>query len=134
VIGMRQQIGWSPTERLTWRHGLVLGIPTIILTALALTVGPCREEPREGAHQAAPQLSTTYPPNAPSPLPAQQSAAQVDAASRPQLQTSGVTVYVTDEGERYHAAGCAYLRKSSRPMDLAAAQRAGYTPCSKCCY
>lgn len=42
------------------------------------------------------------------------------------------TVYVTDTGEKYHRAGCSYLKKSSNPMSLSSAKAAGYTPCSRC--
>ena len=41
------------------------------------------------------------------------------------------TVYVTNTGEKYHRAGCQYLRRSQIPIQLSAAQ-ARYGPCSKC--
>jgi hypothetical protein len=44
----------------------------------------------------------------------------------------GSTVYVTDTGSKYHAAGCRYLRYSSHPLDVSDAQRLGYSPCSVC--
>lgn len=46
--------------------------------------------------------------------------------------TQSVTVYVTNTGEKYHHAGCSYLKKSSNPMSLSSAKAAGYTPCSRC--
>lgn len=46
--------------------------------------------------------------------------------------TQSVTVYVTNTGEKYHRAGCSYLKKSSNPMSLSSAKAAGYTPCSRC--
>lgn len=46
-------------------------------------------------------------------------------------ETQAVTVYVTDTGEKYHRAGCRYLRRSSNPISLSAA-RQGYSPCSVC--
>ena len=42
------------------------------------------------------------------------------------------TVYVTDTGEKYHAAGCSYLSESSSPMSRSGAEAAGYAPCSVC--
>lgn len=42
-----------------------------------------------------------------------------------------ITVYVTNTGEKYHSAGCQYLRKSSIPMALENA-KLSYSPCSKC--
>ncbi len=48
------------------------------------------------------------------------------------VQPVGETVYVTKTGEKYHRGNCGYLAKSKRAMDLADAQAAGYTPCSRC--
>lgn len=42
------------------------------------------------------------------------------------------TVYVTNTGEKYHNAGCRYLRKSANAMNLADAIAQGYTACSVC--
>lgn len=44
---------------------------------------------------------------------------------------SGTTVYITDSGEKYHSAGCRYL-KSSHAVSLAEAKASGKTPCSVC--
>ena len=41
------------------------------------------------------------------------------------------TVYVTRTGEKYHADGCRYLRKSSIAMKLSEAKKV-YSPCSVC--
>ena len=43
-----------------------------------------------------------------------------------------IIVYVTKTGEKYHADGCQYLRKSKIAMDLEEAIAEGYTACSKC--
>lgn len=43
------------------------------------------------------------------------------------------TVHITKTGEKYHSAGCQYLRKSDIPISLSDAKNQGYTPCSKCC-
>ena len=42
------------------------------------------------------------------------------------------TVYITDTGEKYHASGCQYLKKSKHAISLSDAKNRGYTPCSKC--
>ena len=42
------------------------------------------------------------------------------------------TVHITKTGEKYHSAGCQYLRKSDIPISLSNAKNQGYTPCSKC--
>ncbi len=40
-------------------------------------------------------------------------------------------VHITKTGEKYHSAGCSYL-KSDIPTTLADAVSRGYTPCSRC--
>jgi competence protein ComEC len=45
---------------------------------------------------------------------------------------SGTTVYITNTGECYHAAGCRYLSHSCIPISLADAKAQGYRPCSVC--
>lgn len=44
---------------------------------------------------------------------------------------TGVTVYVTRTGTKYHRAGCRYLKKSSIPISLEEA-KGRYSPCSVC--
>jgi hypothetical protein len=58
----------------------------------------------------------------------------VAAASPPAspMQRMECTVYVTRTGERYHKAGCGYLRYSQAPMSRSEAIRRGYTPCKRC--
>jgi micrococcal nuclease len=46
-------------------------------------------------------------------------------------ETIGSMVYVTATGEKYHAAGCRYLRRSMIPMARKDAVRS-YSPCSIC--
>jgi len=41
-------------------------------------------------------------------------------------------VYVTEQGKRYHAKGCRYLKKNSTRMTKKKAKRKGYTPCKVC--
>ena len=50
----------------------------------------------------------------------------------PSSQEKEVTVYVTESGEKYHAAGCQYLRSSIILLSLESAVARGYTPCSVC--
>lgn len=42
------------------------------------------------------------------------------------------TVYITNNGSKYHTSGCRYLRKSKIPISLSSAKAHGYTPCSVC--
>ena len=42
------------------------------------------------------------------------------------------TVYITNSGKKYHAAGCRYLARSQIPISLADAKARGYTACSVC--
>ena len=41
-------------------------------------------------------------------------------------------VYITETGEKYHRAGCQYLRNSSQEIARGEAEARGLTPCSKC--
>ena len=43
-----------------------------------------------------------------------------------------IQVHITRTGEKYHSAGCQYLKNSDIPISLADAKAQGYTPCSKC--
>lgn len=45
---------------------------------------------------------------------------------------AGTLVYVTVTGEKYHVAGCQYLRDSAFAMPLSTAQGKGFEPCSVC--
>lgn len=51
----------------------------------------------------------------------------------PDTQPTAQTVYITDTGEKYHRAGCRYLKKSQSALNRSDAQRFGYSPCSVCC-
>ena len=42
------------------------------------------------------------------------------------------TVYLTNTGAKYHAAGCRYLKKSCTEVSLEQALSMGKTPCSVC--
>ncbi len=55
--------------------------------------------------------------------------ADSDPQNRSEART---TVYVTRTGEKYHRASCQHLRRSSSPMSLSEAKRAGYMPCKTC--
>lgn len=64
----------------------------------------------------------------------QEAEAQARAQAQSQAQESPTedTVYITDTGEKYHRAGCQYLRKSCHPISRSKAIAQGYTPCKKC--
>ena len=75
---------------------------------------------------ASPERSTSDPRRPIRPEGSSAGSRQQDAAQR-----RTVTVYVTNSGSKYHAAGCRHLAKSSIPMPLSDA--AGqYGPCSVC--
>lgn len=46
--------------------------------------------------------------------------------------SSDVTVHITETGEKYHSAGCQYLKKSDIEITLSEAKSRGLTPCSRC--
>ena len=62
---------------------------------------------------------------------AAQAAAQQAAAEAAQVP-SGEEVHITDTGEKYHRAGCRYLKSSDHTITLTEAKARGYTPCSVC--
>lgn len=43
-----------------------------------------------------------------------------------------IIVHITKTGEKYHSAGCQYLKKSDIEISLEDAKAQGYSPCSKC--
>jgi hypothetical protein len=53
-------------------------------------------------------------------------------ASTTTTTSQGATVYITDNGTKYHNRGCRYLKDSCIPISLAAAKAQGYTPCGVC--
>ena len=67
-------------------------------------------------------------PPAETPAPAAPPSSSAAPAPAPQ---QSVTVYVTKTWEKYHRAGCQYLKKSCIPISLDDAKRS-YSPCSKC--
>lgn len=42
------------------------------------------------------------------------------------------TVYVTNTGDKYHAGGCRFLKKSRIPIERKEAQRLGKAACKVC--
>lgn len=54
------------------------------------------------------------------------------AVGNPTDGNSDVIVHITKTGEKYHSAGCQYLRKSDIEVTLSEAKARGLTPCSKC--
>lgn len=46
--------------------------------------------------------------------------------------SSGVTVYVTPSGKRYHEKGCKYLSDEAFSISLKEAKKNGYSACTKC--
>lgn len=43
-----------------------------------------------------------------------------------------IIVHITKTGEKYHSAGCQYLKKSDIEISLEDAKAQGYSPCGKC--
>lgn len=56
-----------------------------------------------------------------------------EKVSTPSDKTSNSrTVYITKTGDKYHAGGCRYLKKSKIAIDLSDAKAQGYTACAVC--
>lgn len=52
-------------------------------------------------------------------------------ASSDESVSSNSTVYMTDYGNKYHVAGCKYLKKSAIAISKSDAKQKGLTPCSQ---
>ena len=63
----------------------------------------------------------------------QTTTSQVDASSMP--SSISESVYVTQSGEKYHYAGCQYIRGKDNLSEMTEAEAIGegYEPCSVCC-
>lgn len=61
-----------------------------------------------------------------------QAEAEAAAQAQAEAERNAQTVYITNTGEKYHNAGCRYLRKSQIPISLDDAVAQGYTPCKVC--
>lgn len=56
----------------------------------------------------------------------------VDEEDDDSYYSGGGDVYITEHGDKYHLAGCKYLRKSQIPISRSDARAQGYTPCKIC--
>ncbi len=54
------------------------------------------------------------------------------AAEESQAQPQETTVYITNQGSKYHRAGCRYLKSSCIETTLSSALGMGYEPCKVC--
>ena len=61
-----------------------------------------------------------------------QEAEPAQSAEAADDQDSGVTVYITNTGEKYHLDGCSSLSKSKISTSLESAKSRGYEPCKRC--
>lgn len=61
-----------------------------------------------------------------------QATSQTTTKTTSTSNTDSAVVYVTKTGEKYHRAGCSYLKSSKIEMSLSDAKNKGYTACSKC--
>lgn len=64
------------------------------------------------------------------PDPALEPEPEVIPDPEPEPETR--TVYITETGDRYHDAGCRWLKDSKIPIDLNTAIARGYTACGTC--
>ena len=56
----------------------------------------------------------------------------VNQSEQHSSSSSSSTVYITENGEKYHADGCSYTANSKIPISKDDAISRGYTPCSRC--
>ena len=79
-----------------------------------------------------PAVVATYPTEADlAQMPAESEPAPVEEVPAVQ-EPVGVTVYVTETGNKYHGGGCRYLKSSKIPIDRDAAIAQGYAACKVC--
>lgn len=79
-----------------------------------------------------PAVVATYPTEADlAQMPAEAEPAPAEEALAEQ-ESVGVTVYVTETGNKYHGGGCRYLKSSKIPIDRDAAIAQGYAACKVC--
>ncbi|NLP13997.1 MAG: hypothetical protein GX383_05885 [Clostridium sp.] len=64
--------------------------------------------------------------------PPVETAEKTEVETAEKTETEKITVYITEDGEKYHSDGCQYLKKSKIPMSLNEAKNQGYTPCKRC--
>ena len=101
--------------------------PLLLTVALALFGTSCtyhiyNQQPAPQSEQA--EVAPAAQPEEPV---AQEPVAQPAPAPPPDP-----TVYVTRTGEKFHQAGCQYLRLSQIPLKLSEARERGYGACSRC--
>ncbi len=48
------------------------------------------------------------------------------------LPAKAQTVYITDNGKKYHAKNCDKVKTGKKGIDLATAKKQGYEPCKFC--
>ena len=86
-------------------------------------------EPRVTASAAQQSEAEASIAAAPEKEPAQEFVEESQPAAN---SNSGITVYITRTGEKYHLDGCSSLSKSKIPVSLEEAKARGYEPCKRC--
>ncbi len=86
-------------------------------------------EPRATASAAQQAETESSIAATPEEEPAQESVEESQPAAS---SSSGITVYITRTGEKYHLDGCSSLSKSKIPVSLEEAKARGYEPCKRC--
>ena len=125
----------NPMPPWEFRHTLpddtALETPTTGQKPLGLLGSGNDESPKGIANSQPPEDKARGSKANPSEKPDNSRTVRNEKDDRNSGRTPSVTVYVTKTGEKYHRAGCRYLKKSSIPIDLESA-KARYSPCSVC--
>lgn len=96
-------------------HRLITGILFSILMVLPFSLAEAQEEkPQE-------QLTSIT-----------DKSEYLNVEDKNDVNKNSQTVYITKSGKRYHKQGCSCLKKSKKEVDIKVAEKAGYTPCSRC--
>ena len=75
--------------------------------------------------------TATQPTTAPPPTLTENTTEYIPPTTPAQTESNTVMVHITETGEKYHNAGCRYL-KSDIEVSLEQAKSSGLTPCSVC--
>lgn len=109
-------------------------VPTLASEASAIASANAAAAPAAADAAAAPAAPATTEQVAAAPAAEPEATAPAAEPVAVPADDAGddETVYITDSGKKYHAAGCRYLKHSSHPISKSQAQAEGYQPCSVC--
>lgn len=113
---------------------VILAVYTLVLAVSCAT----DEQPTDDSPVTNLEEQVTTPDPAPKPEPEvipdpePEPEPDPEPVYTPEPEPETRTVYITETGDRYHDAGCQWLKDSKIPIDLDTAIARGYTACGTC--